>query len=272
LNWAHRVKEVVIVQEIFPETAARLEEWKANPEVLGVLLVGSKSRGHGDERSDDDLEVLLTEGAFAKISPADCCDEKIVGEGKDRRMIYDAQITTLEDIRRKGDSPFDLDRWPYEKAGILFDRTGEVAQAVARAGRMDPEFRRLRLLHATIDTAFAPYRAKKTRERGAEGAVRILIARGAMALARVIFALESRWVPLHHWLEAELRTLEDADKAGPLLIDAVVNARPEALTEALARLEDRLFEAGVPRRAGLNALFFELIHPARAAERAIHGL
>lgn len=260
------------MQEIFPETAARLEEWKAKPEVLGVLLVGSKSRGHADERSDDDLEVLLTEEAFAGIAPADCCDVKVVGEGKDRRMIYDAQLTTLEDIRRKASSHFDLDRWPYEKAKILFDRTGDVAPAVARAGRMDPEFRRLRLLHATIDAVFVPYRAKKTRARGAEGAVRILIAQGAMALARLIFALEYRWVPLLHWLEAELRTLEDPDGAGPLLIDALANARPEALSEALERLEDRLFEAGVPRRAGLNALFFELIHPARVAERAIHGL
>jgi predicted nucleotidyltransferase len=49
-----------IAAAIFPETAARVEAWAADPDVLGVLLVGSKARGHEDNRSDDDLEVLLT--------------------------------------------------------------------------------------------------------------------------------------------------------------------------------------------------------------------
>ena len=47
------------MQDIFPGTAEKLEEWKSRPEVLGVLLVGSKSRGYNDDLSDDDLEVLL---------------------------------------------------------------------------------------------------------------------------------------------------------------------------------------------------------------------
>ena len=58
------------MQSIFPATAARLEEWKAQPGVLGVVLVGSKSRGHNDELSDDDLEVLLTDEAFAQLAPS----------------------------------------------------------------------------------------------------------------------------------------------------------------------------------------------------------
>jgi hypothetical protein len=260
------------MQEIFPETRERLERWKLDDDVLGVLLVGSKSRGHGDRRSDDDLEVLLTDRAFARFTPAACCELLQVGEGADRRLIYDAQITSLADIERKADSPLDLDRWPYEKAGILFDRTGAVTAAVKRAGRMDEEFRRLRLLHATVDTWVAPYRAKKTRDRGFEGAARLLVAQGVQALARIVFALEHRWVPLYHWLEAELATLEDRAGCTPLLIDALVHARAEAIEEALAKLEDPLHEAGVPRPAGRHDLFFELIHPARAAERAIHGL
>ena len=62
------------MQEIFPGTAARLEEWKADPAVLGVLLVGSKSHEHGDELSDDDLEILLTDEAYARIAPKDVLD------------------------------------------------------------------------------------------------------------------------------------------------------------------------------------------------------
>lgn len=260
------------MQEIFPATAARVEEWKSQPEVLGVVWVGSRSRGYGDELSDDDLEVLLTDEAFDRIPPTDCLELCHEGEGEDRRMIFDAQYTSLSDLQRKAGSSFDLDHWPYEKAGVLFDRDGRVAEAVHNAGRMSPEFRRLRLLHGTIDTGIAANRAPKTLRRGAEAAARILVAAGARGLARLLFALEDRWVPLYHWLEAELKTLEDPTGAAPRLIEGIMTGRPEPLQEALAGLEDRLYDAGVPRRPDRLNLFLELIHTSRIEERAIHCL
>jgi hypothetical protein len=257
---------------IFPATAARLAEWQANPDVLGVLLVGSKSRGHHDALSDDDLEVLLTDQALSRLAPSECQEFRIEGEGASRKIIYDAQYTTLTDLQHKARSTVDLDHWPYERAQALFDRDGRVAQAVQAAGRMDAEFRRLRLHHATIDATFAPRRAQKTFKRGFEGAGRMLVARTAKALARILFALEWRWAPLDHWLEPELRTLTDATQAGPSMVEALVTDRPEPLLEALARLEEPLAAEGVARPKQRVALFLELIHPSRSAERAIHGL
>src|SRR5438876_6586447 len=165
------------MRDIFPETANRVREWAAQEDVLGVVLVGSRSRDHADELSDDDLEVLLTDEAGARLAPAECIDLLATGEGSERRLIYDAQYTTLTNLRRKAGSPFDLDRWPYERARVLFDRDGDVAPAVEAAGRMDPDFRARRLQHATID-ASALYRATKTSKRRFEGATRLLVARG----------------------------------------------------------------------------------------------
>lgn len=260
------------MQSIFPATTARLQEWQAQPDVLGVLLVGSKSRGHADALSDDDLEVLLTDAAFAQRAPEECGEVLVEGEGPTRTLIYDVQYTALSDLRRKASSPIDLDRWPYERAGVLFDRAGDVAPAVAAAGQMDAEFRRLRLLHATIDAWVAPYRAKKCQQRGFHGASRQLVARGAKALARLMFALEGRWVPLDHWLEAELGTLADPTGTGPQIIEALVTDEPDLLVAALAGLEETLAAEGVARPNERRALFYQLVHSSRAAERAIHGL
>ena len=257
---------------VFPQTAARIEAWAADPEVLGVLLVGSKSRGHEDARSDDDLEVLLTDAAFARLAPADCHALFVEGEGPARRIVYDAQLTSLADLERKRASRFDLDHWPYERARVLFARDGRVPGAVEAAGRMDPGFRSARLAHATVDAQVAWRRSIKTRERGFEAAVALLVARGAWALARVLFALEGRWVPLDHWLERELATLEDSARAGDKLLEGLRERRPEALGEALGLLEDRLAAEGVPRIADRTALFLELIHPGRLEERARHAL
>jgi len=257
---------------MFPQTEERIARWTEQPEVLGVLLVGSRSRGHADVLSDDDLEVLLTDEAHARLAPSECSDLLIEGEGDSRRLIYDAEYVPLSDLQRKSSSPIDLDRWPYERAVVLLDRDGSVQAAVEAAGRMDPDFRHKRLLHATIDAWIAPRRAAKTQKRGFEGASRLLIARGARAMCRILFALEWRWVPLDHWVEAEMRTLDDPEKVAPLVIQSLTTGDPAHLSEALDRLEERLAAEGVPRPKERVNLFFELIHPDRADERVIHGL
>jgi hypothetical protein len=260
------------VQPIFPPTAARLEEWSRQMEVLGVLLVGSKSRGYGDALSDDDLEVLLTDEAHARLTPRQCVEYYAEGEAEARRLVYDTQYTTLSDLERNVGSARDLDHWPYERARVLFERSPRVSAAVEAAGRMDAEFRRARLRHALIDAWISARRADKTFRRGMESAGRLIVARGAKALARLIFALAWRWVPLDHWLEPELKTLEAEAGADGDLLEALSEGRPEPILRALERLEERLSAEGLPRAPGRAELFYELIHPTRAAERAIHGL
>ncbi|MEI7554399.1 hypothetical protein [Candidatus Chlorohelix sp.] len=256
--------------ELFPQTLARIEEWKAQADVLGIVLVGSKGHGHADSLSDDDLEVVLSDEAHALLSPAEC-GEILVNESK-KKLIYDVQYISLSYLQQRAASSHDLAHWPYQRGQILYDRNGLVTSAVKKAGQMTPEFRHLRLLHSTIDTWIVPRRAEKTLNRGYEASNRLIIARGAKALSRLIFGLEWRWVPLDHWLEAELTTLEDSSQVVPLLAKALEKGKPAPLAEALDRLEDRLFNEGIPRPAKRRDLFFELIHPSRTDERAIHGL
>jgi hypothetical protein len=253
-------------------TRARLDRWIADPDVVGVVWVGSKSRGHGDAYSDDDLEVYLTSEAFARIAPLDTYVHERVPDANPPRLIYDAQLNALPTLQAKAASPRDLDHWPYERAPVLFDRNGDVAAAVRAAAAMDPSFRRARLQHAALDTQLAVARMKKTDLRGFPAATRMLVARGAKALSRIVFALEDRWVPLDHWLEPELATLTDAARVGDLIEDALTSARWEPLHEGLERLRGPLAEAGFPPPEGRFRFFSEKMHANFAEERAIHGL
>jgi hypothetical protein len=260
------------MHDIFPATAARLTQWEAQPDVLGVILVGSKSRVHADELSDDDLEVLLTDQAFALLRPSECSELVFEAENQTDKPIYDVQYISFTAVERKLSSPLDLDHWPYEQAKVLFDRNGNVTTTVENLGRMDAAFRHTRLLYSTINAMIAISRATKTLQRGYEGAGHLIVARGAKALSNLLFALEWRWVPMDHWLENELRTLEDPTHAGPLLVEALKIGSPAPLREALDGLEDRLASVGVPRPENRRTLFFELIHPSRAEDMAIHGI
>jgi hypothetical protein len=257
---------------VFEVTRNRVAEWSARPDVLAVLLVGSRSRGHSDDLSDDDLEVILTDESASQIAPGECSDVYIEGEGVTRRIIYDAEYLGLSGLRAKLQSPFDLDHWPYERAHILFHRVGEVAKIVEGLGKMDADFRAKRLKHSTIDAWIPPYRAKKCIKRGQMASARLLVSRGARALSRLAFALESRWVPLDHWLEPELKTLKDPAGLGHFIVQALLTGDPIYLENGLAALDSALLAEGIPGPKGRGDLFLELIHPENAVERAIHGL
>ncbi|MDB5096569.1 MAG: hypothetical protein JWM80_990 [Cyanobacteria bacterium RYN_339] len=257
---------------LHPRTAEQVQTWAADPSVVGVVWVGSRSRGYGDSYSDDDLEVYLAPEAFARVDPLDSYVMEPAPEADPPRLIFDAQLTSLAKLHAKHGTARDLDHWPYERAQLLFDRTGALGPALLHAATMDPGFRRARIQHGALDLALAIGRAKKTYLRGFRAGTSLLVGRGAKALARVVFALEDRWVPLDHWLEPELRTLRDPDTIAPLLVEAVANGRYEPLVEALERLEPRLASDGFPAGPGRARFFSELMHPDRARERAIHGL
>jgi predicted nucleotidyltransferase len=257
---------------VFDKTRERVAEWAADPGVLGVLLVGSRSRGHADALSDDDLEVIVTDEAAARISPADCSEVLIEGEGESRKLIYDAQYLSLGGLREKEVSYMDLDHWPYERAKVLFSSDAELGAIVERLGAMPSDFRAKRLIHSSIDAWIPPYRVNKCLKRGQTASAHLLVARGARALSRLVFALEWRWVPLDHWLEPELRTLKDEAHVGPLIVEALNSGEPQPLADGLNALESTLREAGVPGPTERRDLFMELVHPSRSKERAIHGL
>jgi hypothetical protein len=137
---------------------------------------------------------------------------------------------------------------------------------------MDPAFRRARIQHGALDTVLAIARARKAERRGLPAATATLVARGAKALTRTMFALEHRWAPLDHWLDPELRSLADPAGAVPALFEAITGGGHAALQQALERLQPRLEAEGCPPAGGYGKFQAELVHPARAAERAIHGL
>jgi hypothetical protein len=263
----------MVLDRCAPETLERIERWRGDPDVLAVLQVGSRTRGFDDDRSDDDLEVVLTETAAARIPPERCLEHLVTGEGPTRRIVYDAQLAGPQEYVRKLDSPFDLDHWPYERAVVHFDRDGRVGAWARRLGEMSPEFRAARLRHAAIDAWIAPRRAAKTSARGAVSAARLLVVTGVRAITRVLFALEWRWAPLDHWWERDLATLSDPQGAREPLLEAMRTLDAKPLETALGRLDSALAAEGVPTGGEARiALFLTLVHASNAAERARHAV
>src|SRR5439155_1263965 len=130
-----------------------------------------------------------------------------------------------------------------------------------------------RIRNGAVDGWVATRRLQKTLSRGAPVAIRLLATRAVRAIARVVFALEGRWVPLDHWFDAELGTLTDAAGALPHLRAGLEDTDPAPFEVALNALAPALEPWGVPSGLeGRRQLFLELVHPSRAAERRVHGI
>jgi hypothetical protein len=250
------------MSDIFHKTMHFVQGIQKQDEVLGIILVGSKSRGYDDQRSDDDLEVLVTEHASLLAAVEHYYDPT------SQKLLYDARYITLLALQQKVGSSLDGEHWPYEQARILFDRGG-TEPLIQALGTMDATFREKRIAYAAVSTTVAIGKAFKALERGYEASGRLALARGVTSLARLIFALEWRWKPTDHWLEQDAKTLADASGAFPFLIEALTTGNPAWLREAMNRLERN---PEVPDKRKRAQLYTEIFHQSHAEDRVIHML
>jgi hypothetical protein len=116
-------------EETDPRFAPTLEEWRGNPDVIGVALHGSRGVGSADEHSDFDTLLIVPEGRdldemYNRLRPPD--------------PIWDLWPLTLTDLKRFADEP---DEWTpgMMDTRVVLDKTGELTAILATMGRLDPE-------------------------------------------------------------------------------------------------------------------------------------
>lgn len=187
-----------------------LEEARADPAVVGLVLGGSRGKGFETAGSDYDLYLILRDDASG------------------RRDHYAAQypppisITayTLGEFSAHAEwgSPTDWDRYGLARAPVLLDKNGRIAPLVAAKGRV-PDDQRLPLVREALDAYLnSLYRSAKCWRNGDRLGARLEAADSLGHLLTVIFALEGRHRPYYGYLARELRAcplaafpLESAD-------------------------------------------------------------
>lgn len=188
-----------------PILAELIAEARADAPSLGLLLHGSRARGHALAGSDYDLLRVITDDAFAeRQQQAALLERRSVG-GAEIEILYQS-ASRLRWLARHPD-------WysaTYATAVVLFDRTGEMAklreQIVRRAGRRARD---------EVERRYDDYmngfvRSLKAARRGDELGQRLHAAESALALVRMLFGLEATWAPYHDDLQPSLGRLEAA--------------------------------------------------------------
>jgi esterase/lipase superfamily enzyme len=224
---------------------ALIREAAADPEVLGLVLTGSRAVGAVTPESDYDLIFVVTDAALARYEQTHTAPA--------RGMTITPPISTA-DIWHA--SPSNLQRdtvvaWmlpAYAEARILFDRTGETTRLLDALQHMPAE-------HAAAAVAGwydaylnGVYRSLKAWRRGNELGARLEAAQTAAALLHVLFGLERHWRPFSSRLMFHLDKLDgqgwQPGEVRDILLDLISTGDPRRQQVVAQRVAALLRDRG----------------------------
>lgn len=162
------------MHHFFLTTIVRVIALRKQREVLGICLVGSKSRGFDHARSDDDLDVLITDDTFSHTAPDALVEQHFDTQGTMPKLCTDLRYLSQQMVQDKRASPLDADHWPYTGASY-----GCIQERIMILGQMDPGFRRQHVTYAVLSTTIAIRKTCKAMRRGYAISAHLSLARGA---------------------------------------------------------------------------------------------
>ena len=231
------VRDSATVPDDDPFLADLIAVVRDDPDTIGLLLHGSRSVGQHRPDSDYDLIRIVTAGAYEERRERNALVEKLTPNGRHKA---DVLYQTPSRIERYVSEP-DWYTATYLSARILFDRTGEIGDLVARVTVKAGKISRERLAAAYDAYLNSFVRSIKAARRGDELGRRLHAAESATALARTLFGLQSAWPPYHDNLAEHLPDIEEAQGWPPgYLQDALLRLVRDGDPTFQQQLEDRI--------------------------------
>jgi len=230
-----------------------LHEAREDPQIVGLVLTGSRGKGFGNELSDFDVLLVVRPEALEAYRSRFNDNELWPG--------FDWWVTSLEELEPVaatwGDplawEIFCNDRYSFADVAVLIDKTGQV-QEVVKAKGVIPEERRLPVVVTALDAYInSLYRSLKCLRNDNDLGARLEAADAIGHALTVIFALEGRHRPYYGYLARELQ-------ARPLV------AFPLAADELLATIDIILATADPATQQRLLAIIDALGHQAGCGE------
>ncbi|WP_407361261.1 nucleotidyltransferase domain-containing protein [Microbacterium sp. LBN7] len=217
--------------------SAYVAQVAADPQVLGVVLIGSLARGTEREDSDVDVYLVVTEEAFARARAEDRW-AWIDRHGVDYPGSYiDVKLADLAYLRTAVDRADDPTRASFAGARVAFTRTDELEPLVQAVSALDDEVWAGRVSsHIAQAHLHGGYFLRQAEERDDPFLLQHAAVHLAFAAARAAIAADHRLMPGPKYIHRLVREVPSADgfvAAWDRLVAEPSTASAEALTTIL---------------------------------------
>ena len=232
-----------------------VREAQEDPQIIGVVLTGSRGKGFGSDASDFDVIVVVQPEALqayrAKFSDAQSWGG------------FDSWVTSLPEltpVASEWSEPLAWEilcneRYSFADVSVLLDRSGEVQRLLDEKGFI-PEERRIPILFRALGAyTNSLYRSLKCLRNGNGLGARLEAADAIGHALTAIFALEGRHRPYYGYLARELEARPLAKF--PLPTDELLAMLSTILESADAGTQQRLLGIidALGRQAGCGEAF-----------------
>lgn len=210
-----------------------VEPLRSNPEILGVLLVGSTSRFYGDALSDVDLEVIVSDAYYDGLDVSQILSTREWGFGN-----VETFFISKGDFLAKKNSTSDPEHWTYEECVILHDREGLLASELPKIRAISPPTAAARVRLHYFEFLFEIRRMSKLLSRGNELNTRLAAGHAALSLLKFVSIASNRWPPVPHWGSQMLDQIEGLPTALKELVVQLLREPRVAIAERLIEVTD----------------------------------
>jgi len=170
---------------------------KADPNILGFFLAGSRGKGFENENSDYDPYMIVKDGVVKRY--------KKKYESAKLENIH-LSVLSLSDFRKYAawEGPFSGDRYDFTHINIFVDRSN-IGKIVAEKGSI-PKGKQKSFINSSIDSYInSLFRSIKCIKNGNMTGARLEAAKSIYPLLDAIFALELKPRPFDGYIEKELK-------------------------------------------------------------------
>lgn len=220
-----------------PVIQSLIAEAVADPDVIGLVLTGSRAVGLVAPESDYDVVFVVTDHALDQYEHE--------SRSPRRGSAIDPPISTT-DIWHEAPRTLQLDfitDWmlpAWAESRVLYDRTGETARIITGL-RLMPERKAREEAAAWYDGYLnGLYRSLKSWRRGNMLGGRLEAAHCVDALLHTLFALERRWRPYSSRLSLHIEELAGQgwrpDELRAILLDLISTGDPRRQQEVARRV------------------------------------
>jgi hypothetical protein len=234
-----------------------LREAQDDPQIIGLVLTGSRGKGFGSDVSDFDVLLVVQPEALEAYHTKFYDDRSWEG--------FDWWVTSLsefEPVAAAWGEPLAWEilcneRYSFANVSVLLDKTGRVQRLVEEKGGI-PEERRLPIVVTALDAYInSVYRSLKCLRNGNGLGARLEAADSIGHALTVLFALEGRHRPYYGYLARELEARPLA--SFPLPADELLAMLSTILESADAGTQQRLLGIidALGRQAGCDDVFDE---------------